>query len=71
MSIEEIFKAVRANEVTAPVGTKTFFCIAVDPEGKIDMAGTADPNHAVQIAYLLMRNVFEPRKEAESNGTEN
>ena len=70
MSIDEIMKTIRNNEVSAPVGTKTFFCVAVGPDGKIDLAGTADPNHAVQIAYLMMRNVFEPRKEAD-DGTAN
>lgn len=70
MTAQELIDSVRNNEVVAPVGTKTFFCVAVGTDGKIDLAGTADPNHAVQIAYLLMRNVFEPRKE-EGDGTAN
>ena len=70
MTAQELIDSVRNNEVVAPVGTKTFFAVSVGPDGKIDLAGTADPNHAVQIAYLLMRNVFEPRKE-EGDGAAN
>lgn len=63
MGAEEIITAVRENKVTAPVGTKTFMVVCVGADGKLDMAGTADPNHAIQIAYMLMRNVFEPKGE--------
>lgn len=64
MTAQELIDAVRNNEVVAPVGTKTFVCLWVTPEGKLEMAGTADPNHAVALAYQLMKQVFERGNDA-------
>lgn len=63
MTVDEIIKMVRDGEVVAPVGTKTFMVVGVTADNKLEMAGTADPTHAIQIAYMLMRNVFEPKGE--------
>ena len=65
MLASDLLDMVRRGEVTAPVGTKTLVMQMVCPDGRVEMAGTADPNHALQLAYLLMKQVFEPRRDTD------
>lgn len=64
MSAEEIIRIIREGKVVAPVGCKTFLAVWVDANGRLDMAGTADPNALIRIAYEFQKQVFEPRMEA-------
>lgn len=69
MSIEELFEIVASGKVTAPVGTRTLALMSVDAEGNFQMAGQTNKNDALRIAYLMMKQVFEPKergKDADS-----
>ena len=60
MNIEDIIRKVKLGKVVAPVGTKTLFVVANDPEGKLNITGNADKNDAALAAFLLLKNIFEP-----------
>lgn len=67
ITAQDVLDLVRNGMVNAPVGTKTFVCLWVTPEGKLEMGGTADPNHAVALAYQLMKQVFERGSDGAAN----
>ena len=54
MSAAELLAVVRSGKVNAPVGTKTFFCVMVGADNKLEAAGVIAPEHADEIAYWFM-----------------
>ena len=65
IKLEEMMDIVRAGKVTAPVGTKTLMVFAVGPDNRLDAAGIMAPEHADEIAFLIMsqKRSAQPRAE--------
>lgn len=64
MTAKEIIDAVNAKEVNVPVGTKAFFVIHVDGDGKLNAAGDMGTELIDEVAFWLMSQKRMPKEEA-------
>ena len=70
-SAEDVIKAVRAGEVLAPVGTKTFAVLMVTDEGRLEAAGTIAVEHADELAYWIMAQKRMPKESKDGAADKN
>lgn len=67
MTVDEIIKEVRAGNVLAPVGTKTFAVLVITADNKLDAAGTIATEHADELAYWIMAQKRIPNMPSDAS----